>query len=141
VSTSVELLGPRDAWASPAVRPLDDAVWQAWVAKGRAQDRRSSAARIEAVKWAAIAGLVAAAGLWSHLGPFAVVVRFLVTASALVVMFQSFQASHYAVAAVFGALRCFTIRWRRRSVFQATGNAPRWRQAPSRSWRHSAGGI
>jgi len=56
------------------------------------------------VKWASVAGLLAAAGLWSHLGPFEVVVRFLVTASAMVVMFQAFPARYYAVAAVFGAL-------------------------------------
>lgn len=92
----------QSAWAPPATRPLDEAVWQAWVAKGRAQDRRSSAAGIKAVKWASIAGLLAAAGLWSHLAPFEVVVRFLVTASAMVVMFQAFQARDYAVAAVFG---------------------------------------
>lgn len=92
----------QSAWA-----PLDEAVWQAWIAKGRAQDLRSSAVRIKAVKWASIAGLLAAAGLWSHLAPFEVVVRFLVTAGALVVMFQALQVRHYAVAAVFGALAVF----------------------------------
>ena len=56
------------------------------------------------MKWASIAGLLGAAGLWSHLAPFEVVVRFVVTASALVVMFQAFQTRHYAVAAMFGAL-------------------------------------
>src|SRR6266496_2171643 len=94
----------QNAWVPPAARPLDEAVWQAWVAKGRAQDQRSSAWRTKAMKWASIAGLLAAAGIWSHLGPFEVVVRFLVTASAMVVMFQAFQARHYAVAAMFGAL-------------------------------------
>jgi hypothetical protein len=62
----------QSAWAPPAARPLDEAVWQAWVAKGRVQDWRSSAARIMAVKWTSIAGLFAAAGLWSHLAPFEV---------------------------------------------------------------------
>jgi hypothetical protein len=94
----------QSAWVPPAARPLDEAVWQAWVAKGRAQDRRSRAAQINAVKWASIAGLLGAAGIWSNLAPFEVVVRFLVTASAMVVMFQAFQARHYAGAAVFGAL-------------------------------------
>ena len=97
----------QNAWVPPAARPLDEAVWQSWVAKGRAQDQRSSAARIKGVKWASVAGLVAAAVLWSNLGPFEVVVRFLVTASAMVVMFPAFQARHYAVAAVFGALALF----------------------------------
>jgi hypothetical protein len=102
MSTSVELRG-----SPPAARPLDDGVWQAWIAKGRAQDRRSSAARIKAVKWASIVGLLIVAGFWSHLAPFEVVVTFLVTASAIVMMFQAFRARHYAVAAVFGALALF----------------------------------
>jgi hypothetical protein len=59
------------------------------------------------VKEASVAVLVAAAVLWSRLGPFEVVVRFLVTASAMVVMFPAFQARHYAVGAVFGAVALF----------------------------------
>ena len=55
------------------------------------------------MKWASIAGLVAA-GFWSQIAPFEVVVRFLVTATAIVVMLQALQARHYAVAATFGAL-------------------------------------
>src|SRR5260370_5996389 len=103
----VESEESQNAWMPPAARPLDEVVWQAWVAKGRAQQQRSSAARTKAVKWTSVAGLLAAAGLWSHLGPFEVVVRFLVTASAMVVMFQAFRARNYAVAAVFGALALF----------------------------------
>ena len=104
LSTSVESQRPREAWTPPASEPLNEAVWQAWVAKGRAQERRSSATRIKAVKWASIAGLLGAAGLWSRLAPFEVLVRFLVTASALVLMFQAFQTRYYSVAAAFGAL-------------------------------------
>jgi len=102
--TVVESVKSQSAWASPAARPLDEAVWQAWVAKGRAQERRSSATRIRAVKWASIAGLLGAAVLWSHLAPFEVFVRFLVTASALVLMFQAFQTRYYPFAATFGAV-------------------------------------
>ena len=104
MSTSVELPGPQQTWSPTAETPLDEAVWQAWVAKGRAQDRRSSATRLKAVKWASIAGLLGAAGLWSHLAPFEVLVRFFVTASALILMFQAFQTRYYPVAATFGAL-------------------------------------
>ena len=57
-----------------------------------------------AVKWVSLAALVALAGLWSHLAPYDVVVRFIVTAGALVLMFHAFQAEHYAFAAVFAAL-------------------------------------
>jgi len=104
MSTSVELLRPQEAWTPPAAKPLDEEAWRAWVAKGRARDRRSSAGRIKAVKWASIVALLAAAGFWSPLAPFDVAVRCLVTASAMVLMFLGFQARYYAVAAVFGAL-------------------------------------
>ena len=63
--TVVESEKSQSAWAPPATRPLDEAAWQAWVAKGHAQDRRSIAARIKAVKWTAIVALLAATGHWS----------------------------------------------------------------------------
>lgn len=85
----------------PLIGPTNQ--WRAWVAKGHPQDRRTTAAQYRAVKWASIMALLGAAGIWSNLVPFEAVVRFLVTASAMVVMFQAFQARHYAGAAVFGA--------------------------------------
>lgn len=104
MSTLVGLQEPRSGRERSGAKPLDEAVWQAWIAKGRAQDRRSSAARMKAVKWVSIAGLLAAAGLWSQLTPYEVVVRFIVAAGAIIVMFQAFEARRYAFAAVFGAL-------------------------------------
>jgi hypothetical protein len=44
------------------------------------------------------------AGLWSHLGPYDVVARFVVAAGAIAVMFHSIHAGRYALAAVFAAL-------------------------------------
>lgn len=88
----------------PSWKPLDEAVWQAWVAKGRAQERRDSAALVKAVKWVAIVGLFAAAGLWSQIAPYELVFKFIVSAGAIVVMFQAFRTRHYAFAAVFAAL-------------------------------------
>lgn len=104
MSTPVGLQEPRGAWEPPLTKPLDEAVWEAWVAKGRAHDRRSSAARVKAVTWISIAALLVAAGLWSHLAPYDVVVRFIVAAGAIVVMSQALRTRHYAFAAVFGAL-------------------------------------
>jgi hypothetical protein len=57
----------RSPWEPPAAMPLNEAVWQAWLAKGRTRDQRNRAARMKFVKWAGVAGLVAAAGLWFHL--------------------------------------------------------------------------
>ena len=65
---------------------------------------QSRATHIKAVKWASITVLLTAVGLWSHVGPFNAVIRFLVTAGASVLMFQTFQAKYYSVAAAFAAL-------------------------------------
>jgi uncharacterized protein (DUF1684 family) len=59
--TAVKLPASRQAWTPPETKPLDETVWQAWVAKGREQDRRNAVARIKALKWVSIAGLLAAA--------------------------------------------------------------------------------
>ena len=66
MSTSVELQGSPERWEPAPTKPLDEAVWQAWVLKNRTQERRRSAARMKALKWVSIVGLVAAAGLWSQ---------------------------------------------------------------------------
>ena len=104
MSTSVELQKLQTVWEPPPTRPLEEAVWHAWLTKGRAQDRRSGAARVMAVKWVTIAGLLAAAALWSHLTPYDVVVRFAVAASAILIMFQALQSRRYAFGGVFAAL-------------------------------------
>lgn len=87
-----------------SANPLDEAAWQAWVLKGSARDSRGRAARMKAVKWTSMAGLLVAMGLAPHLAPYDVIVRFVVAAGAMAVMFQAFQARRYAFAAVFGSL-------------------------------------
>ena len=104
MSTSVGLQGLLEVRDPPLWKRLDEAVWQAWLEKGRARDRRNSAARMVAVKWASLAGLVVVAGLWSHLGPYDVTARFIVAAGAIVMMFHAISSRHYAFAALFGAL-------------------------------------
>lgn len=88
----------------PPVKPLDEAVWNAWVARGRAQDRRDSAARVRAIEWVSVAALLAAAALWSRVAPYETVVRFIVCAGAMVATFQVIRARRYAFVPVFGAL-------------------------------------
>ena len=103
--TSVELQGIREVWEPPPWNRLDEAVWQAWREKGRARDRRNSAARMVAVKWASLAGLVVVAALgWSHLGPYGVAARFLVAAGAIAVMLQAIHDGRYGLAALLGAV-------------------------------------
>ncbi len=104
MSTTVGLKESPSRWEVPSAEPFDEAVWRAWLAKGRARDRQGSAARTKAVKWVPIVGLLASAGLWSYLAPYEVVVRFVVAAGAVFTMFQAFHARRYAFAVVFGAL-------------------------------------
>ncbi len=103
-TAAITLQESQPVWKLPLAKPLDEAVWQAWIAKGRAQDLRGSNMRAKAVKWAAIMVLVAAALLSSRVAPYEVVVRFIVAAGALVVMFHAFRARRHAWAIVFGAL-------------------------------------
>jgi hypothetical protein len=85
-------------------QPLDEAVWQTWVAKGRAEELRTAAASMQAVKWASIAGLLTAAAFGPEIAAYDVAVRFIVTVGALVMMVQAFQTRRYVLAAVFGEL-------------------------------------
>jgi hypothetical protein len=102
--TSVELLTLKEAWTPPPVKPFEERTWQSWVAQGREQDRRMGALFIKGVKWISIAALLAAAARWPHPGLYDVVVRFVVAAGALAMMFQSLRFRYYVVAAAFGAL-------------------------------------
>ena len=105
MSTSVTLQKTQDVPVLPLAKPLDKSVWQAWVLKGRAQEKRSHAAGVKAVTWISLVTLlVAAAGFWPYIGPYDVAVRFLLAAGGLVLMFQAFHTRHYAFATVFGAL-------------------------------------
>ena len=102
--TLIELPESRHGKERQPAKQLDGTIWQAWVARGRARDRQASAARLKAVKWSSITGLLIAAGVWSELARYEIVVSFLVAAGAMVVMFQAVHTGHYVLAAVFAAL-------------------------------------
>ncbi len=100
----VALQEPRTPWEAPVAPPLDEAKWQAWVAKGRAKEQLGREARLKAAKWISIIVLLAVAGVWSYAAPFEVAIKFIVTAGACFVMVEAFQTRRYALAAGFGAL-------------------------------------
>jgi hypothetical protein len=95
---------PAATWEAPAVKPLDEAVWQAWKAKGRARDRQARETRIKALKWGSIVALLVVAGLWSQLASYEIVIRCVLAASAAGMMFETFNKRQYALGAVFAAL-------------------------------------
>jgi len=101
---SVDLEKARETWAPPLSKPLDEVRWQAWLKKGRVQDRRDAAARLTAVKWISLGALAALALFWSSVSPYESVARFIVTAGAIVLMLRAFHKGQYAFSAVFAAL-------------------------------------
>jgi len=102
--TVTEFQESHQVWETPAPKQLDEAAWQAWLLKGRARDRLRSSARMKAVTWTSIVVLLTVGGLWSLITPYEVVVRFALTAGAMIVMFQALHVRHYAPATVFGVL-------------------------------------
>lgn len=106
MSTPVATLKSPDLRERPPDRPLDEAVWEAWILKGRAQENRSRLAWRKAVNGISLAALLfaAVAGIWPDLSPYDVAIRFIVAAGATVLMFRAFALRHYLFGPVFGAL-------------------------------------
>jgi len=104
MSKAVAVKQSTTAWESPPVKPLDEAVWQAWKAKGLAQDRKDRETRIKALKWVSIVMLLAVVGLWSQLTSYDIVIRCALAAAAVGMMFEAFNNRQYALGAVFASL-------------------------------------
>lgn len=104
MSDAAELKRSTPAWESPPVKPLDEAVWQAWKAKGRDRDRKDREIRVTALKWCSIVALLAVAALWSQLTPYEIVIRCVLAAAAAGMMFEAFSKRRHAVGAVFAGL-------------------------------------
>jgi len=62
MSPSIESLRPEQVVASTAPKPLDPAVWEAWLAKGRKRDDRHRALILTALKSAGVVGLLLGVG-------------------------------------------------------------------------------
>jgi hypothetical protein len=67
MSPSIELKGPEQVWAAPPAKPLDLAVWQAWLAKGRERDQHRKAVLLTILKWSGVVGLLVGVGFFFHL--------------------------------------------------------------------------
>ncbi len=100
MSTLSQAMERRDSLASPTAA----AIWQAKLAKGRAQDRRGRAVLMNVVKVLSVAALIAVAARWSHLDSFDVMVQFVVAGGAMITMLDAFQAKRYVIGATFGAV-------------------------------------
>ena len=96
--------GVRHASVQAPLAELNEAVWQAWIAKGRRLDARRVRTRLETVKLVSALVLLAGAGLWSYVASYDVVFRFAATMAACFVMFHAILSRHYALAALFAAV-------------------------------------
>jgi hypothetical protein len=127
MSDAVGVKRPTATWEAPAVEPLDEAVWQAWKAKGRARDRQGRETRLKALKWGSIVALLAVAGLWSQLTSYEILIRCVLAAVAGGMMFEALNKRQYGLGAVFAGLALlynpvapvfsFTGNWQRALVF------------------------
>ena len=104
MSDAVGLKGSTNTLTTPASKPLDEAVWQAWKAKGRAQDKRGRETRIKALQWGSIVAFLAVAGIWSQVPSYDIVIRCVLAAGASGVMLEAFNKRQYALGAVFAGL-------------------------------------
>ncbi|MFZ0590217.1 MAG: hypothetical protein WAM39_07025 [Bryobacteraceae bacterium] len=108
MSTSINFEGTRDTQTHSS-KPLDDAVWRAWLKKNLLEERQHAAAHIKAVKWACIAVLMVAAVVSSYVftpyvSAYQAVVRFAIGLGGIVIMFESLRARQYAFTALFAAI-------------------------------------
>jgi hypothetical protein len=108
MSHTIHFEGPRDSQAHSS-KPLDETVWRAWLNKNLLDERRRTAARIKAVKWACIGVLMgtAAGSSYSFLPyvfSYQPVVRFAIGLGAIVMMFESLRTRQYAFTALFAAV-------------------------------------
>jgi hypothetical protein len=104
MSDAVGLKGSTTTLKPPASKPLDEAVWQAWKAKGRAQDRQGRETRVQALTRGSIIALLAVAGLWSQVTSYDIVIRCLLVAGAVGLLLDAIEKQHYAIAAVFAGI-------------------------------------
>jgi hypothetical protein len=92
-------------WEFPESRPIDEAVWRAWILKGIANERRLNARLLKVAKGIAIGALIAASSLWSQVTPpTETIAKFIVAVASVVVVTQAFGRRQYAVGAVFFAM-------------------------------------
>jgi len=89
---------------SPPVKLLEKARWQAWKAKGRAEDKKDLETRMKALTWGSIVALLAVVGFWARLAPYDLVIRSVVAAGSIGLMANAIHNRHYKIAAWFAAL-------------------------------------
>ena len=90
-------------------KPLDEAVWRAWIEKNLGEERSRAAARTRAVNWICIGVLASAAVTSPHLSliyvpGYQAMVRLAIGVGATVIMFDHLRTRNYGFTALFAAM-------------------------------------
>lgn len=90
-------------------KPLDEAVWNAWLDRNSAKDRRNHAFHMEAVRWGCIGLLLLAAGLsFQHAFPYPLlgtkVFQFALTLGAIAFAWQTISSRRYVLSLAFASV-------------------------------------
>jgi hypothetical protein len=103
---STDLLAEQKIETADSPEILDEAVWNGWLDRNAAEDRRKYAVRMELMRWGSIGLLLLAAGLsFQHAfvyPPMATkVVQFALTLSAIAFGWQASSSRRYALMVAF----------------------------------------
>lgn len=88
-------------------KPLDEAVWRAWLKKNRLEEKRRAAGRIKAANWVCIGVLMAAmlvSSYVSYVSTYQAIVRVAIGLGGTVMMFESLRTRQYISAASFAGI-------------------------------------
>jgi hypothetical protein len=103
------LLSEQRVQTAQSPKPLDEAVWNAWLDKNSARDRRNHAFRMDAVRWGCIGLLLLAAGLsFQHAFAYPLlgtsVFQFALTLGAIAFAWQTISSRRYVLALAFATV-------------------------------------
>ena len=116
MSAKEEFHERKSEW-SALVQPLDEAIWDKWVAEGEAKNRYQRVLALRALATGCLVALLVAAVFWSRFSPpYDLIVRFIVACGAVALMLHSFRRRRYVMVLLFVALtllynpivRCFS---------------------------------
>lgn len=108
MSKTIHSREPLDSQAQIS-KPLDEAVWRAWLKKNLLEERQRAVVRIKAVNWACIGVLLVSIVVssyisLSHVSTYQAVIRIVIGLGAIVMMFEGLRTRQYVSTALFTGL-------------------------------------
>ncbi len=105
MSATIHVSQPQDSQERSS-KPLDEAVWRAWLKKNRLDEKRRAAGRIKAANWVCIGVLMAAMLVssyvsTSYVSTYQAIVRVAIGLGGTVMIFESLRTRQYISAASF----------------------------------------